>query len=411
MTTATFTPYDLAEAVQIGKRTFRKQILPLTTINYKGQQIAFDKPFLADLASSFNAGAYDQVPLVFAGDKNEHNENPRNFSGELKGVELTDDGLDGIIELTDEGVKAVSSNPRLGVSARIIEGLSKSDGRTFPRAIRHVLMTMDPKATGMRPWEAVDLSDADKDQQVVDLTAETYKEDAHMGDTKVDKTKQTITTPDGKVLDLASLTDEAFEALLDLTAVVEEEPVVDDKTDPPADDKPDDQRQDGEVWEKDGKTYAKVEGKIFLMTEAVAPVVEDDKGGGGGGGGGTDLSDEVVDQTVRDEVTQMRIDLAENRFRGERTDLLRAGVPRAMIDLAEPLLKAPTPVVIDLSSSDGDKDVNATKIVRDLLASVKGYVDLNPEIGHQVDLSEEEDTKEDPTEAFLTAWDEQFGPV
>src|SRR5690348_15071023 len=104
---AMLSPWDLSKAVKTGKTTFRKQILRKGEIVYKGKKIAFDDTMLTELAHNFNKGAYDQVPLVLANDKNEHNEDPSRFNGELVSVELTKDGLDGIFSLTPSGVKVV----------------------------------------------------------------------------------------------------------------------------------------------------------------------------------------------------------------------------------------------------------------------------------------------------------------
>lgn len=400
MTTALLTPLDLAEATKVGRRTYRKQILPLTTIDYKGQKITFDEAYIKDLAEAFRSGAYDQVPVQFATDKNEHNENPRNFGGEIKAVEATPTGLDAIIELTEDADAAVAKNPRLGVSARIREGLAKSDGRTFARALRHVLLTMDARTT-TGPWQAVDLS-AEDDTEVVDLTAATYEEDA-VAKATVDKDKKKFTTADGKEIDLATMSDDDFTALLDLTATaveagVEEDAAATDSTEEP---------KEGEIFEEDGKQYVILEGVKMLLTPAEKPEGEQAPVAPAS----PDLSNEVIDKEARSEVQQMRLDLAADRFEAERKDLLRAGVPRAVIDLAEPLLKTAAPVTIDLSNSEGNETVNATKVVRDLLDQYKGFVDLHPEIGHQVDLSEDEGDHKSDADLLAEAWEREYGAV
>lgn len=406
MTTAFLTPLDLADATQVGRRTYRKQVLPLTTINYKGRTVTFDKAYLTDLANSFRNGAYDQVPTVFADDKNGHNMDPTRFSGEVKGFEVTNDGLDAIVELTDDGAKAVGNNPRLGVSARIVEGLAKADGRTFNRAIQHVLLTMDPRVTNMRPWETVDLSGVEDDTEVVDLTAATYEEDAVAKGT-VDKDNQTIKIGE-RTFDLSAMTDEEFGSLLELSTTAVEDEVAPAPVDGEAVAPTEETAKDGEIYEKDGKQYVKIEGAVFCLTPEESGKIEDNKVEGGVTDTTADLSNPVVDSEARSEVSKMRIDLAAERWKTERTNLLRDGVPRAMLDLAAPLLSTPEAVVIDLSGSDGDKDLNATDIVRKMLGTFKGMVDLHPEIGHQVDLSEDDDTKTDPDAALLSAWESQY---
>src|SRR5690606_27125899 len=109
-------------------------------------------------ATAFKSGAYDQVPLVFADHENRHNLDPKRFGGEIEDFVVKNDGLYAKVSATSDTAKVLKNNPRLGVSARIVEGLEKSDGRVFPRAIQHVLLTMDPRVTGMKPWQTIDLS-------------------------------------------------------------------------------------------------------------------------------------------------------------------------------------------------------------------------------------------------------------
>lgn len=377
--TATLTPYDLSDTEKIGKRTYRKQILPIGEITYKGQKIKFDKGFLTDLAASFKAGAYDQVPFVLADAENRHHMNPEAFRGEVAGMEVTEDGLDAIVQVSKEGAKILEDNPRLGVSARIVQGLEKADGRSFKRAVQHVLGTMDPKVTGLRPWQAVDLSVDDEDVEVVDLTAEIYtqEEDAVADETTQDK--------GGVVdIDLSALSDEEFLALLDMS---EDED------------------------ETDGETVVEVTVEDEGDEDDEAETDDDDESDGDEADGGepvtpstTELSNAVLDDEGRDEMAAMRLDLANERFKSERTALLHAGVPKALIDLAEPLLATPDPVVLDLSNSDDP--VNATEIVRGILNQAKGYVPIKPEVGHSVDLSE---TVEDSEAALLAQWDAEYG--
>lgn len=260
-TTATLTPYDLSAAVKVGNKMYRKQILALSTINYKGKKIKFDKAFLTDLANSFKDGAYDQVPFQLADADNRHNMDPERTRGELVGVELTDDGLDGIFSVTDDGAKIIESNPKLGVSARIVQALEKSDGRSFKRAINHVLGTLDPRVTKMRPWQAVDLSEADKEIEVVDLTAATVKKGSLMA-TK-SKTKKAVAKPSNGVvtvttskgernIDLSALSDEEFQALLDMSSQVEEDEADeedDDVEDVDVDEVEDDDDDDDDDWD------------------------------------------------------------------------------------------------------------------------------------------------------------------
>jgi hypothetical protein len=64
--------------------------------------------------------------------------------------------------------------PDIGISARIVEDHERGDGKFFPAAIKHVLATLDPRMTGMRPWQAIDAT-GDSDGEVIDLTGTEYE--------------------------------------------------------------------------------------------------------------------------------------------------------------------------------------------------------------------------------------------
>jgi hypothetical protein len=149
---------------------WRKQLLPKGKIHYKGRDINFDEGYLTDLAKAFRSQAFDQVAFLLAKDDNSHTMDPERFRGEVRGVEVTDKGLDVLLDLTPDAAGLVRENPKLGVSARIIEGLERADGQKFPHAIQHVLGTLDPRVTGMASWQEVSLSEEVGD--TVDVTTE-----------------------------------------------------------------------------------------------------------------------------------------------------------------------------------------------------------------------------------------------
>jgi hypothetical protein len=90
--------------------------------------------------------------------------------------------------------------------------------------------------------------------------------------------------------------------------------------------------------------------------------------------------------------------VAEAEWREERNTLLGEGVPPHALDLAAPVLNRADDMVIDLSNEDGE-DVNASQIVRDLLDSMKGMVDLSTEEGHSGTGNGDEDAE------LLAKWD------
>jgi len=167
--TALQLPPRRKDAQRVGARMFRKQVLPMAQIAYRGRTLDFTRSYLEELARNFNAGAADQVPFLLADAQNLHHSLPERFRGEVKGVEVEADGLYALIETSEEGSRLLAENPRLGVSARI---------RPATKVLEHVLGTLDPVVTGMKPWEAIELSSGSA--PVIDLTAASYAGEADL---------------------------------------------------------------------------------------------------------------------------------------------------------------------------------------------------------------------------------------
>jgi len=192
MSTELLTPINATkgEIVDLARRKFKKQILPITEVKYGGKQKKFDMSYLRTVKESFDAGAFPYIPLKLAPGDNSHTNDVLRTGGKLAGLELSDsDGLIGVFELNDDGYKAVeSSDGHVGVSARIFENVEQPDGRAFAAAMQHVLVTDDPHVQGMKPWEAVSLS-ADREgvTETIDLSAAEYlgASEGSMNDTKV----------------------------------------------------------------------------------------------------------------------------------------------------------------------------------------------------------------------------------
>lgn len=439
-------PLDLSSAVHVKGRTFRKQILPIGSITYKGRKITFDRAFLTELKESYDKQAYDQVPLVLANDANAHNMDPERFRGEVTGLEVTNKGLEAIIRTTREGARLIKANPRLGVSARILHNIEKADGRVFGKALNHVLATMDPKVTKMSPWQTVDLST--DNTEVVDLTAAHFTQEgsamAKKSQAKGKGTRRatkpdvlTLTlTRDGETheVNLSDLTDEEFQEILDLATEVredEDEDVVDvtDDLDDDEDDEDEDSDEEDEdesdedddedEEDEDEEDLSNLASLDNLRKAKKKPAPKGTKDGvdadktkkvsGKAGLPEAFRKNAKKKSGKKDALINLSERIAQGEWRRERRRLLRAGVPPHMLDLAEPILSRPDDMVLDLSES-GNDDVNASEVIRGLLSAAEGYLDIKPEIGHQVDLSNE-DGDEDPVKDLNAAWDAEFGTV
>lgn len=204
------TPFSTAPATPQAGGTWRKKVLPVGSVEYQGRVLKFDKRYLDGLAQAYQAGAYDQVPFQLADAKNAHTNDPERTRGWVTGVDVTDDGLYITASVTPDGNKVLRANPNLGVSARIVEDYARSDGKYYPAAIQHVLGTLDPRITGLGPWEQVELSNVP--DMIIDLSAATFAGEDQEGG---------ITMPDldpgqqNRLAQLLELDPAALSALLD----------------------------------------------------------------------------------------------------------------------------------------------------------------------------------------------------
>jgi hypothetical protein len=350
--------WDLS--AQDGKIAFWKQILPKKQIHYTAkdgsrQTLNFDDRYLTDLA---NNKAVDKIGFLLADKDNAHTMDPERFRGEVAAMEVREDGLYGkIVFPSREAAKAVLDNPDLGVSARIREGIQRSDGSTISRGIIHVLGTLDPQVSGMSGWQTADLSTEAGD--VLDLTDSNY-EDTTMA---FDPNRSVLDYTDE---DIAAFTDEETDAYIEACAT--ELGVILGE--------PEDLDED---LDEDETTERQPE--MALSNEAQREI---------------DLARSTANEALRR--------LAAEKWNSDREKYLLAGVPPHLLDLAIPVLNRADEMVIDLSNSDED-DVNVSAIVRGLLDAAKGTVDLSTESGHSGTFVI--GSGEDPDAELLDLWDKQ----
>lgn len=397
---------DLAEGSGL---EYWKQVLPESAITYyddKGdaRELDFDKPYLTDLTTAFREGALDQTPFQLADADNKHTMDAERYRGEVVDMKTADElpekvthgktGLFAKIRFANKrDAKAIMRNPKLGVSARIREGVDRSDGKSWGKAIIHVLGTLDPKITGMSPWEpALDFSGYSARDIVIDLSSGVYKErtvakNKNRGNT-IDLATLTADdiTADDFDTDLVELDDideleddardafvEKYVAELDLDELTEEDindfpdVVVEEFT-----------KQYADLLKDEPTDEPKGKGK---PAKKAAPAKKGGISLSNPGDGDLELAQQQAAQanaTARDALKRV----AKAEFEKEQTRLLHAGVPAAAIDLAAPIIGRANQTVIDLSNSDED-DVNVSEIVSGLLEMMAGTVDLAVENGHE----------------------------
>lgn len=296
--TRVLSPAVVGPATKVSDLRWRKQLLPLGEIQYNGRRIKFDKDFLARVKAAHEDGAFDSTSLQLANDKGEHPTteatllNPERWRGEVAEMEVTDDGLFGVITVTPDMDTLLTRNPKLGVSCAIDQNYLRSDGKHYPAAVQHVLATIDPKIAGMAPWEKVTLSN--------EIPGETLD----LSDQQLEVAP--VTQPST----VDSITDEQIQEAL-------------------------------RILEASGRyTLADNDGSDDTEVEETETTEEDE-----------DQPSEVDGR-----VTALELQLARQIFNTERAEWVRSGVPPVMVDVAEPLLVRPGSNRIELSRTGDQID-------------------------------------------------------
>lgn len=427
------TPFTAGKAVDLGNRVWRKRLLPVGEIDYRGRTLKFTRNYLGQIVDAFNSRAYDQVPFQLADAQNTHTNDPERTRGEITGMELGDDGLYVTAELTPEGEKVLAANPKLGVSARIVEDYARSDGQFFKSAVQHVLGTLDPRIPGLGAWEAIEAANPAPDT-VLDLTAEQFTDVAPQDKAakkaakaarKAEKQQQDNPAGDGadpeggafmadlteeqqKRLDkLLALPDETLDALAAGGTVVT--PAELEALTAPAD------GEDGtegdaladEIAAMTDEELAALEAEFNAEAEGLAtegePVTAREPVAAGLSAEAQfaiDLANAKAEETAR-ELAVVTARLREEDFQGEKRRLADLGVPPYITELAKPLLEGAGHAV-ELANG---KTVDAGAITRQVLTEFARQVkllDLSAELGSPMDepegaRDEETETRRDDT--------------
>jgi len=390
MSFAVLTPFTGARAQQAGTR-WRKRLLPIDSINYKGRTLDFTRDYLAGLVQAFKQRAYDQVPFQLAPGDNSHTNDPERTVGQITDMTLGDDGLWIEVEPTERGKAVLTANPGLGVSARIVEGYQRSDGQSFAKAIQHVLGTLDPRIPGLGGWSAVEA--ANDVDITVDLSGEAFA-GKEPGMPELDEAQQQR---------LAALLNLDPAKLARLAESLPEGGAPDPATLNGGEGTPPGDGGEGAPDEMD-ELVAWLETAPDDEVEAWMATLEAGDGEGvpepaGAGLAGQDrYAVELAQATGDENARQLGIimgQLDNERWVNERRKLVAAGVPPYVADLAQPLLEGAGHVV-DLANGTS---VDAGQIMRAVLgeyAKMSGSLELGAELGTALDLAgdqEDEATK------------------
>ena len=406
-TRAILTPMctDVDLAVADGPLTFWKQVLPVRDVEYKDKStgktriLKFDPKYLGGLVDAFHARATEKqtmFQLATPTNAHGHDYDPERQRGEALDMVTADKlpenvkaqiikahgsvppGLYAKIKFFDDkAAKAVTDNPKLGVSARIREVAGKA-GEATKAAIVHVLGTIDPVIGGMAPWASADLSYDPGNETVLDLSNSEYAE--------ADVPKQTDKPTEYPSQDeIEKMTDEELATFIEEHADAFAEALAGEDADGDGDENDSDgEDADEEEHEEEGQP----------VTASLSAAQKRQ----------IDLANDQA-RTAAARATDALKRMAAAEWKAYRTEMVGKGVPPADLDLAEPLLNRPDDMVVDLSTT-GDEDVNIAEIVRKLLASREGTIDLSSEKGHSAPATPGDD---DPDKATLDAWEAQFG--
>jgi hypothetical protein len=340
-----------------GKRKlWKKQILPAGTRKYKGNELDFSKINPAVL-KAFDEKAFDAVPFVMSLTSNEHpqvGQEGELIEGDLDKLELADDGsLYGYFDLSHsyKVLNAIrKSRGKFGVSGRIeVDYTAPDSDKHFDYALSHVCGTTRPHLKGMVGWTPVDLSEADKEREVIDFSGEVIDEPTTTKETGDDLVAVEI--PKEKLDKLLALLDYEEDAIEETADDIEK------KTEVELPDAVKEQIAAAEKASKDALQLAET----------------------------------------------MQVDAAKTRWDAERAILLSEGVPPAILDLAGKVLGRHKPVTLEFAEGD---IVDATEVVRNILDESKGFVDLGEERGHSFRETDTPENREYTRleEAFSAMW-------
>lgn len=367
---AILTPFTGRPAEQVGTRRWRKLLLPVGEVQYQGRTLHFSPDYLQGLASAFEQKAYDQTPFQIADAANSHTNDPERFRGEITDMTVDNSGLWITMEPTEAGDRLLQMNPRLGVSARIIEQYDRSDGKFFPAAIQHVLGTLDPRIPSMGPWSAVEASntpDVVLDLSNLQFTGEDVLTMPELNAEQTAKLAKLLELPQDQIdalvngMSLPDLTDAEIAQLLD-------------------EDGDDSQLTDAELADLLAAAQ-ELDGQGLLEGE---PVLQ---GSSLSNDPAASLAIELANARADENARQLSVitnELDAQRFEREKRQLADAGVPPYIADLARPLLEGGGHVVNLSNGGTADAGQIVRRVITEF-AKAAQMLDLGIEMGSPMD--------------------------
>lgn len=366
-------PIVESESVELAKnsRIFRKEVLKVGKINYKGDVLDFTESYLDGLVLAHQDGVFPVVPLVFAPDDNRHTQDVERIRGEILGFERNAaGGLDAIVQASnDKAAQLLRENPKIGCSVRIEQPINRADGKSWPAAVQHVLATANPVFPGLTPWQPVDL--AVDDLPVIDLSIYDFADGEDEENTMADKP--------------VPLSDEETARLRQLLSQLEGTEVADETED------------DGYVLPSDDEMAQIAASLLADDDETEDEVVQDElvEIAASNDSHAIELANRVDAQAI--ELATLRAERDAERYARLRDQLAHTdGIPPHITELAKPLLLGRN--VVELSSGASvDAGETILKVMKALAASK--LVDLSNGVVYDTPKSAEEDSAVRESEA------------
>lgn len=337
--------YTDAEYIELAEEDgyFWKQLIPMNySLDYKGRKLKFDEPYLRNIKKAFEENALgQQTAFQLANDDNEHD----TAEDKAKGNFYDPKRYNGEVS-------------RLAINNRGLFGRFK--------------LTKD----------GTKLIDDNKKLGVSVSLRENFP--SHNGQTYPVVMRHVLGTLDPKIRNMGdwqkeviALTNDKDEEVIDLTV-----PTAADTDTPNTEgDKILVSKSEWETAQTELKEFKEAEAQIESWME------EEDE---------SDVT-EMSEPQVDPKVIELSNKVAKSEWRAERADLMRAGVPGAMLDLATPVMEDGYGVY-DISLSN-EETVDSKDLIRKILNEAKGYVDLSEEQGHGLS-KEEKDQAENAYNEF-----------
>ena len=162
----------------------RKQILPRNKkFRWPGRPdktLEITDTMLNQIVTNFTNKVIDTVPLFKVNERNGHTEDPEAARGVVVGLEVTESGLDAIIEPTSDEARKQILATKLGASAGLNVDYKLHDtGDSVGAVLRHVAWTPEPWIPGMKSFVEASLSG--ETYEVAFLSAEVEDENNDEG--------------------------------------------------------------------------------------------------------------------------------------------------------------------------------------------------------------------------------------